>query len=185
VGFYGPRGDERITEADGPGDDFLSQLSVQWEHAAQAAEAGGTRVVLVRTGLVLERDGGALKAMLPPFKLGVGGPLGSGDQYMPWIHRDDWTALVRFLLAHPSVHGPVNATAPAPVTNQTFARTLAHVLGRPCLFRAPAFVLRLAMGEMADALLLTGQRVIPARAQELGFTFAYGELEPALRAIFR
>lgn len=185
VGFYGPRGDERVTEADGPGDDFLSQLSVEWEHAAQAAEAGGTRVVLLRTGLVLERDGGALKAMLPPFKLGVGGPLGSGDQYWPWIHRDDWTALARFLLAHPSVHGPVNATAPAPVTNEMFARTLARVLGRPCLFRAPAFVLRLAMGEMADALLLTGQRVLPARAQELGFTFAYGELEPALRAIFR
>jgi uncharacterized protein (TIGR01777 family) len=185
VGYYGPHGDEMLTEAEGPGDDFLARLSAEWEHAAQAAESGGTRVVLVRTGLVLERDGGALKAMLPPFRFGVGGPLGSGTQYWSWIHRADWVALVRFLLAHPTLQGSINATAPAPVTNGEFARTLARVLGRPCLFRAPAFALRLAMGEMADALLLNGQRVVPARAQEMEFRFAYETLEPALRAILR
>ncbi len=185
VGFYGPCGDEDVSEEDGPGDDFLARLSAVWEHAAQAAEAGGTRVVLVRTGLVLERDGGALKAMLPPFRLGVGGPLGSGNQYWPWIHRADWIALTRFLIAHPTAHGPVNATAPVPVTNEEFSRTLARVLGRPCLFRAPAFALRLAMGEMADALLLGGQRVLPTRAQEMGYRFEHETLEPALRAIFQ
>ena len=165
------------------GDDFLGRLSHEWERAALAAESGGTRVVLVRTGLVLERDGGALKAMLPPFQFGVGGPLGSGMQYWPWIHRADWIALVRFLLNRPDAHGAVNATAPRPVTNEEFSRTLARVIRRPCVFRAPAFVLRLAMGEMADALLLSGQRVVPARAQEMGFTFEYETLEPALRAI--
>ena len=139
----------------------------------------------MRSGLVLEGDGGALKAMLTPFRFGVGGPLGSGAQYWSWIHRADWVALVRFLLAHPTVQGPVNATAPAPVTNEVFAGTLARVLGRPCLFRVPAFALRFAMGEMADALLLEGQRVVPARAQELGFRFEYETLEPALRAILR
>jgi uncharacterized protein (TIGR01777 family) len=185
VGYYGPHGDETLTEADGPGDDFLARLSVEWEHAAQAAESGGTRVVLVRTGLVLEGDGGALKAMLPPFRFCVGGPLGSGTQYWSWIHRADWVGLVRFLLAHPTLQGPINATAPAPVTNEAFSRTLARVLRRPCLFRAPAFALRLAMGEMADALLLNGQRVVPARAQELGFRFEYETLEPALRAILQ
>jgi uncharacterized protein (TIGR01777 family) len=183
VGYYGPHGDEPVTEAEGASDDFLGRLALEWEHGAQAAESGGTRVVLVRTGLALERDGGALKAMLLPFQLCAGGPLGSGTQYWPWIHRADWIALMRFLLVHPNVQGPVNATAPVPVTNEEFSRTLARVLGRPCLFRAPAFVLRLAMGEMADALLLSGQRVMPTRAQELGFRFTYQTLEPALRAI--
>jgi len=185
VGYYGPHGDEMVTEADGPGDDFLGRLSAEWEHAAQAAESGGTRVVLVRTGLVIERDGGALKAMLPLFSFGLGGPLGSGSQYWSWIHRADWVAMVRFVLAHPTLQGPINATAPVPVTNEEFSRTLARVLRRPGLFRAPAFVLRLAMGEMADALLLNGQRVVPARAQEMAFRFAYETLEPALRAILR
>ena len=184
VGYYGPRGDELVTEADQAGNDFLARLSHEWERAAQAAESGGTRVVLVRTGLVLERDGGALKAMLRPFQFGVGGPLGSGMQYWPWIHRADWIALMRFLLDRPDAHGAVNATAPVPVTNEEFSRTLARVIRRPCVFRAPPFVLRLAMGEMADALLLSGQRVVPARAQEMGFKFEYETLEPALRAIF-
>lgn len=185
VGYYGPHEDEVVTEAEGPGDDFLARLAAEWEHAAQAAESGGTRVVLVRTGLVLAGDGGALKAMLTPFRFGVGGPLGSGAQYWSWIHRTDWVALMRFLLAHPTLQGPINATAPTPVTNEEFSRTLARVLRRPCLFRVPAFALRLAMGEMADALLLTGQRVVPARAQEIGFRFEYETLEPALRAILR
>jgi uncharacterized protein (TIGR01777 family) len=143
----------------------------------------GTRVVLVRTGLVLEKDGGALAAMLTPFKLGVGGPLGSGRQYWPWIHRDDWVALMQFLIAHPGASGPVNATAPKPVSNGEFSRTLARVLHRPCLFRAPGFALRMAMGEMADALLLKGQRVVPTRAVQMGYQFRYRDLEPALAAI--
>ena len=185
VGYYGPRGDDVVTEEDGPGSGFLADLSVEWERAALAAQALGTRVVLLRTGLVLERDGGALEKMLVPFRLGVGGPVGSGRQYWPWIHRADWIALVRFLLTHPAASGPVNATAPAPVTNEEFSRTLARVLRRPCVFRAPAFGLRLAMGEMADALLLTGQQALPARAAAMGFRFAFEQLEPALRAILQ
>lgn len=185
VGYYGPHGDEPVDETTPAGDDFLARLSVEWEHAAQAAAALGTRVVLLRTGLVLEKDGGALAAMLTPFKLGVGGPLGNGRQYWPWIHRHDWIELVRFLVARPDAEGPVNATAPEPVPNEVFSKTLARVLGRPCLFRAPAFALRLAMGEMADALLLKGQRVVPATAVEMGFEFRYRDLEPALRDILR
>ncbi len=183
VGYYGPRDDELIAETEPPGDDFLARLSVEWERAASAAESGGTRVVLVRSGLVLEKDGGALGAMLTPFRLGLGGPLGSGRQYWPWIHRADWVALVRFLLARPGAGGPVNATAPTPVTNAEFARTLGRVLRRPAIARAPGFVMRLAMGEMADALLLQGQRVVPTRAIAMGFTFKYDALETALRAI--
>ena len=183
VGYYGPRGDEPVDERDGPGSDFLATLSVEWEEAACLAADKGTRVVLVRTGLVLERDGGALAAMLTPFKLGVGGPLGSGRQYWPWIHRADWVALVQFLIAHPDASGPVNATAPKPVSNGEFSKTLARALNRPSVFRAPAFALRLAMGEMADALLLKGQRVVPTRAVQMGYQFRYSELEPALAAI--
>jgi uncharacterized protein (TIGR01777 family) len=183
VGYYGPRGDEPVTERDGPGRGFLAELSIEWERAAEAAAKDGTRVVLQRTGLALGPDGGALKPMLLPFRLGVGGPLGRGDQYWPWIHRRDWVALTRFLLAHPAASGPVNATAPNPVTNEAFSRTLARVLHRPCLLRAPAFALRLAMGEMADALILEGQRVVPARALEMGFRFEFETLEPALREI--
>jgi uncharacterized protein len=183
VGYYGPRGDELVDERDGPGSDFLARLSVDWAEAALEASGRGTRVVLLRTGLVLEKDGGALAAMLTPFKLGVGGPVGSGRQYWPWIHRQDWLALTRFLIAKPEAAGPFNATAPAPVTNEAFSKSLAGVLGRPCVFRAPAVALRLAMGEMADALLLKGQRVVPARALEQGFEFRFRELGSALRSI--
>ena len=183
VGFYGPRGDEPIDERVEPGRDLLATLSVEWEDAATEAASDETRVTLLRTGLVLERDGGALAAMLTPFKLGVGGPLGTGRQYWPWIHRDDWVGLCQFLISRPDVSGPVNATAPTPVTNEEFSKTLARVLHRPCVFRVPAAVLRLAMGEMADALLLSGHRVVPTRALELGYQFQYRELEPALTAI--
>ena len=180
VGYYGARGDEVVTEEEGPGQDFLGQLAVRWESAAGAARSSRTRVVLLRTGVVLTPAGGALERMLPPFKFGVGGSLGGGRQYMPWIHLADWTALAAFLLARPDADGPFNATAPSPVTNAEFTATLARVLRRPAVMRVPAFALRLAFGELAD-VLLTGQRVVPARAQALGFRFEWPELEGALR----
>jgi uncharacterized protein (TIGR01777 family) len=148
------------------------------------AARGATRVVLVRTGLVLERDGGALPQMLPPFRVGLGGRLGSGRQYWPWIHRQDWIDLVRFALDTPAAQGALNATAPHPVTNADFTRALARALGRPALLPAPAFALRLLLGEMADALLLSGQRAVPARAERLGFTFTFKHLDDALGALF-
>ena len=183
VGYYGPLRDEIVTEDAPPGSDFLASVCAQWEAEAMRA-AGRARVVCVRTGLALERDGGALPQMLPPFKFGVGGPVGSGRQYWPWIHRDDWIALVRWAIDTPSVTGPVNATAPSPVTNAEFARALGRALHRPAFMPAPAFALRLLLGEMADALLLSGQRAVPAKAQGLGFTFRYSQLDDALRAIF-
>jgi uncharacterized protein (TIGR01777 family) len=184
VGYYGPRGDEVATEDAAPGVDFLANVCAQWEAEAARATGAGTRVVRVRTGLVLERDGGALPQMLPPFKLGVGGRVGSGRQWWPWIHRADWIELVRWAIDTRSVTGPLNATAPAPVTNDEFARALGRALHRPAIMPAPAFALRLALGEMADALLLSGQRAVPAKAQHLGFSFKYTRVEEALGAIF-
>ncbi|HUP08611.1 MAG TPA: DUF1731 domain-containing protein, partial [Caldimonas sp.] len=143
-----------------------------------------TRVVLIRSGLILERDGGALPRMLPPFWFGAGGKVGSGRQYWPWIHRSDWVSLVRWTMGTPSVSGPVNAVGPNPVTNDEFARTLGRVLHRPAFMPAPAFALRLLLGEMADGLLLSGQRAVPAVAERLGFTFEFERLEDALTAIF-
>ena len=182
VGFYGPHGDEPVTEATPPGTDFLATLCVQWEQEARAIEPPRTRVVTIRTGLVFDRNEGALKQMLPPFKLGLGATLGSGDQYMPWIHVDDWTALVTWLIATDAASGAFNASAPGPVTNRAFTKTLARVLRRPAIANAPAFVLRLALGELADALL-TGQRALPAHAEQLGFAFSYRTLEPALESL--
>jgi uncharacterized protein len=157
---------------------------VRWESEAMRAASDRTRVVCVRTGLVVERDGGALPQMLPPFRLFAGGPVGSGRQYWSWIHRDDWVALVQWAIATRVVSGAINATAPSPVTNAAFASALGRAMHRPAFMPAPAFALRLMLGEMADALLLSGQRVVPAKAQRLGFTFKYGELDEALRAIF-
>ncbi len=185
VGYYGPRAEEPVTESDCPGSDFLARLVVRWEDEATAAASNGTRVVLLRSGIVLAPDGGALARMLLPFRLGVGGPFGDGRQYMSWIHRHDWIGLARWLLTRDDARGPINATAPAPETNAAFAATLARVLRRPHFLRAPAFALRLALGEMADAALLTGQRVVPARAQALGFRFQWPALEPALRDLLR
>ncbi|HZT75730.1 MAG TPA: TIGR01777 family oxidoreductase [Vicinamibacterales bacterium] len=183
VGYYGPRGDEIVTEAEGPGGDFLAGVCVAWEaEAGRAADC--TRVVRVRTGLVLERDGGALPQMLPPFWFGAGGPVGSGRQYWPWIHRADWIALVRWTIETDAVEGAINATAPAPATNRAFASALGRALHRPAFLPAPAMALRLMLGEMADALLLSGQRAVPEKAQRLGFTFRYPELDRALTALF-
>jgi uncharacterized protein (TIGR01777 family) len=183
VGYYGPLGDQPVAEDAPPGSDFLAQVCVEWEREASRAGAR-TRLVLVRTGLVLERDGGALPEMLPPFKFGAGGPVGSGRQYWPWIHRDDWVSLVRWSIATP-VEGAVNATAPNPVSNAEFAKALGRALHRPAFMPAPAFALRLLLGEMADALLLSGQRAVPAKATQAGFAFKYGTLDNALHAIFR
>jgi len=181
AGYYGHCGDRTITEQAPPGDDFLGRLALEWERAANDARTLGTHVVAIRTGLVLGEGGGVLAPMLPPFRLGLGGPFGNGQQYWPWVHLDDWLALVEFTLVKPLLDGPVNNSAPEPATNEDFSRTLARVLHRPCLFRVPAFALRLAMGEMAEGLLLSGQRAVPARALSLGFRFRYESLEAALR----
>jgi uncharacterized protein (TIGR01777 family) len=182
VGFYGSRGSETLTEDSPPGDDFLARLCVAWETEAVTASPR-SRVVLLRTGLVLAADGGALARLLAPFRVGVGGPFGEGHQYWPWIHRDDWISLVLFAIDQSVVSGPLNLTAPQPVTNREFARVLGQVLHRPAVLPAPAFALRLALGEMADAMLLGGQRAVPARAQAAGFVFAYTDLAQALEQL--
>ena len=183
VGYYGPRGDETVAEEQPAGTDFLAKVCQAWESEASSVE-NFARVVCVRTGLVLDRNGGALPQMLLPFKLGAGGPLGSGRQYWPWIHRDDWVALVRWTIDTSAVKGPVNATAPSPVTNAEFAKALGRAMHRPAFMPAPGFALRLAVGEMADPLLLSGQRAIPAKAQRLGFVFRHTQIDGALKAIF-
>jgi len=184
VGYYGPRGEDALTEEAKPGDDFLARVCVAWETEARRAQSDRTRVVCIRTGLVLEKDGGALPQMLPPFWFGAGGPVGSGRQYWAWIHRADWIAMVTWAIATPGVAGPINATAPTPETNRDFARALGRAMHRPAVMPAPAFALRLLLGEMADALLLSGQRAVPANCQRLGFAFQYPTLDAALAAIF-
>ena len=180
VGVFGDRGAERLTESSPPGSGFLAELCVAWEEAARRAEDAGARVVLLRTGIVLGRGGGALAQMLTPFRLGVGGRLGSGEQFMPWIHLDDWVRATVLALIDERAHGPLDLTAPDPPTNREFTRTLARVLRRPALFPVPGFALRALFGE-AGSVLLESQRAIPARLAELGFAHAFPELEPALR----
>lgn len=182
VGYYGPHGDEPLTESSPAGSDFLAQISVEWEQEARLVESPATRLAIVRTGVALSGDGGALAKMLLPFKLGLGATLGTGDQFMPWIHVDDWTGLVAWLLQNDRATGAFNASAPTPVTNRTFTRTLGRVLRRPAILHAPAFVLRAALGEMST-ILLSGQRMVPARAEEMGFRFTYRTLEPALQSL--
>ena len=180
VGYYGARGAEEIAEGEPASHDFFGGLAAAWEQEAEAAGAAGVRVVVLRTGPVLARDGGMLARLLLPFRLGVGGVLGSGDQYLPWIHRRDWIDLVRWSLMSSAVNGTLNAAAPEPVTNREFTETLATVLGRPHFMRVPPFALRLALGELAETVL-TGQRAVPRRALSLGFHFRWPTLEPALR----
>ena len=229
IGYYGARGDEPITEDSPPANDFLAELCVDWEREAMAAASPTTHVAVVRTGIVLHPDGGALKSMLTPFRLGIGGPMGTGRQYMSWIHLEDWVSLVGWLatsranphqalatggtaspawpnpmntavgqagaqanpanaaarLDHPPRNASVwNATAPTPVTNAEFSRTLGAVLNRPALLPAPAFGLTLLLGEFAT-FLLTGARVLPAAAERAGFHFRYQTLEPALRSLLQ
>ncbi len=181
VGYYGPHGDEPVTEDTPPGSDFFGRLCVDWEEEARAVPPA-TRLVIVRSSPVLGADGGALKKMLLPFKLGLGATLGSGEQFFPWIHADDWTAMVTWMIENDRATGAFNAASPTPVTNREFTHTLARVLKRPAMFHAPAFALRAALGELAD-VLLTGQRALPAHAERLGFRFTYRTLEPALRSL--
>ena len=183
VGYYGASGDEPKTEDSPAGDDFLAHVCEDWEGEALGAVSPATRVVVTRTGVVLERAGGALTQMMRPFQLFVGGPIGSGRQYISWIHRHDWIEMLRWIVQTPEVTGPINATSPEPVTNREFARTLGLALRRPGFVPAPAFVLKLALGEMAS-LALTGQRVLPARVQALGYHFRYPHLDQAFRGIF-
>ncbi len=184
IGYYGPAGSEPKTEDSPAGSDFVAQLCVAWEAETRPAHDAGTRVVLLRTGVVLERSGGALTEMIPFFKYFIGGPIGSGRQYMSWIHRLDYVEMVRWIVETPAVEGPVNATAPHPVTNREFVRALGHALRRPSIVPAPAFALKLMFGELAMPLLLTGQRVLPARAQAHGYHFRYPEIDIAMRGIF-
>lgn len=184
VGYYGDRGAETLTEASTHGHDFLAGLCQEWE-ASAADVAHISRLALVRTGIVLDRKGGALPKMLLPFLMFAGGPIGSGRQYMPWIHKQDWTRLVSWIIQNESARGPFNATSPAPVTNAEFSRALGRALKRPSFLPAPAFALRLALGEMAGALLLSGQRALPARATTLGFSFRLAKVEDGLADIFR
>jgi len=184
VGYYGPRGDEPATEQAPAGHDFLAQVCERWEAEAMRAAGRPTRVACIRTGIVLEKDGGALPEMLPPFRVGAGGPVGSGRQYWPWIHRDDWIALVRWVIDTPAASGAINATGPHPVTNAVFARALGRAMHRPAFLPAPAFALKLLLGEMAEALLLSGQNAVPAKATRAGFQFRYNTVDDALRAIF-
>jgi uncharacterized protein (TIGR01777 family) len=179
IGYYGSRGSEILTEASAPGSGFLADVCVAWEQAADAAENLGMRVVKIRTGLVLGANGGALAKMLPPFKAGMGGKLGHGDQWMSWIHLDDLAGIIQYALAN-SLRGPVNATAPNPATNADFTKTLGHVLSRPVIVPMPALMLKTMFGEMAE-VLLASQRVLPQAAEAAGYRFTYPELEPALR----
>jgi uncharacterized protein (TIGR01777 family) len=180
VGYYGPRGEEDVAEDHPPGADFLARTCVEWEAAGAPVEALGVRRPLLRTGVVLARDGGALPKMLLPFRLFAGGPVGSGRQWMPWIHLADEVGAIRFLLDHPTATGPFNLASPNPVTNREFSRALGRVLRRPSFLPAPAFALRLALGEMAD-VVLTGQRAVPRRLEGLGFLFRFPTAEAALK----
>ena len=181
VGYYGDRGDESLTEESASGSGFLPDVCREWEAACQPAAEKGIRVVNLRIGVVLSPAGGALARMLTPFKLGAGGVIGGGRQYMSWIALDDVVSAIHFALTHEILRGPVNGVAPNPVTNRSFTQTLGRALSRPILFPMPAFAARLALGEMADALLLAGARVLPARLLESGFVFRYPDLEGALR----
>jgi uncharacterized protein len=183
IGYYGNRGDEVLDESSAPGSDFLAGVCRDWEVEALRAQASGIRTVLLRFGVILSANGGALKQMLTPFKLGLGGRLGSGNQWMSWIALDDVIGILRSALSNEQASGPVNVVAPNPVQNSEFTRVLASVLHRPAIFPAPAFALRLAIGEMADALLLSSQRVQSKRPPASTYAFRYENLEPALHAI--
>jgi uncharacterized protein (TIGR01777 family) len=185
IGFYGNRGAEVLREESASGEDFLSEVCREWEKATLPASQAGIRVIHVRIGVVLSAEGGALEKMVKPFKLGLGGRVGSGQQYMSWITLDDLVGVIKRALTDESLRGPINAVAPNPVTNEEFTKALGRVLGRPTFLPVPAFAARLAFGEMADALLLSGARVEPARLREAGYEFKQPEIEGALRHVLK
>jgi uncharacterized protein (TIGR01777 family) len=185
TGYYGPRGDQPVSETDGPGDDFLARVCREWEREALAAEDLGVRVTLVRTGIVLGEGGGALEKMLLPFRFFLGGPFGGGRQGFPWVHLDDVVGIYRWALERPEVSGPLNATGPQPLTNREFCQELGRVLGRPCWAPVPGFALKLLLGEMAEPLLLQGQKVLPVRTEQLGYAFQFRTAEAALRDVLQ
>jgi uncharacterized protein (TIGR01777 family) len=184
AGYYGTADAAPKTESSPAGDDFLAHVCQEWEAEARRIESSATRVVPIRSGVVLERTGGALGKMMTPFRFFVGGRMGAGRQYMSWIHRIDWIEMIRWIVETRSVTGPLNVTAPAPVTNREFARALGRAMRRPALLPAPSFALRLMLGEMAEPLVLTGQRAIPQCALAHGFHFRYPEIDQAFRGIF-
>jgi uncharacterized protein len=179
-GFYGARGDERVDEREPPGRDWLAEVCVRWEREAGAA-AAATRVVTVRTGITLDAKGGALARMLPPFRAGIGGPIGGGRQYVPWIHLDDLVGIYLAALDNPRFEGPINASAPEPVTNREFSRALGRAIKRPALAPVPGVAVRLLYGEMSQ-IVLEGVRMVPGRAADLGYEFRYVDLDEALRS---
>jgi uncharacterized protein len=185
TGFYGNRGDEPLTEESQPGDDFLAILAKDWEAEARKAEAIGIRVVHARFGVILARGGGALPRMMLPFRFFAGGKIGSGQQWISWITLEDVIEILLLALEKGEVRGPINVISPQPAQNAEFTKTLASAMRRPALFPAPAFALRLALGEMADALLLSSQRVLPKKLESLGYRFLHADLKSALDAVLR
>lgn len=184
-GYYGPRGDELVDESNAPGEDFLARVCQEWEQEAQAAESLGLRVALVRTGVALGRGGGALPKLLPPFRSFAGGPLGSGRQGFPWVHLDDVVGIYCWALDNQTVSGPLNASGPETLTNKRFCQVLGRVLGRPCWATVPGFALKLLLGEMAEPLLLQGQKMLPTRTEQLGYEFKFRTAEAALRDLLK
>ncbi len=185
IGFYGNRGNEQLTESSPPGDGFLPEVCLQWEHACQAARDAGIRVANLRIGVVLSPDGGALSSMLTPFKLGMGGRIGNGHQHFSWISLSDVVQAIPFILANDALDGPINLVAPHAVTNRDFTKALGKVLRRPTISPMPAFAARLLFGEMADSLLLASTHVLPQKLTEAGFDFQHSNLEPALRGLLK
>lgn len=180
VGFYGDRGEEILTEEAGPGTGFLAETAQEWERACRAASDAGIRVVNLRFGIILDPSGGALKMMLPPFRMGLGGPLGDGRQWMSWVSREDVLGIILHALTAHALQGPVNAVSPNPATNREFSRSLGRALRRPALFPVPALAVRLLFGEMADEALLASARAIPRKLQQSGYSFQHPDLQPAL-----
>lgn len=184
VGYYGSDEEKSFTEADGPGDGFLADVCVKWEAATDSVEAMGVRRVIIRTGVVLDPEGGALPQMTLPFKFFAGGPLGSGRQWVPWIHYADEVEAIKFLIENEAAGGPVNLTAPHPVRNKELAQAIGRVMHRPAILPAPGLALQAALGEMAEAVL-EGQQVLPEALQRLGYPFKYPQIEPALKDLLR
>jgi uncharacterized protein (TIGR01777 family) len=183
IGFYGSRGNELVDEESGPGEGFLAGVCRQWESATALAEQAGIQVVELRLGVILTKDGGIMGSMLRPFKLGLGGKVGSGEQVISWVAMDDVVAAVAFILQNESLRGPINVVAPRPVTNEEFTKTLGKVLSRPTFMAMPAFAARLAFGEMADEMMLSSTRVAGTVLNDAGFKFQFPELEGAVRAM--